>query len=55
MQHDILGNGPDSWRSELLKMGNYRVEGISQGLGYRQEIVNIYLDHLEAALKELPD
>ena len=55
VQHDILGNGPDSWKSALLKMGNYRVEGISQGLGYRKEIVNIYLDHLEAALKELPD
>ena len=55
VQHDILGNGPESWKSGLLKMGNYRVEGISQGLGYRKEIVNIYLDHLEAALKELPD
>ncbi len=54
-QNDILGNGPDSWKSELLKMGNYRVEGISRGLGYRKEIVNIYLDHLEAALKELQD
>ncbi len=55
LQRDILGNGPDSWKSALLQMGNYRVEGLSQGLGYRKEIVHIYLDHLEAALKELPD
>ncbi|MFI5354175.1 MAG: sirohydrochlorin cobaltochelatase [Desulfobaccales bacterium] len=55
VQNDILGNGPDSWKSALLKMGNYRVEGISKGLGYLKEIVNIYLDHLEAALKELQD
>lgn len=55
VQHDILGNGSESWKSGLLKMGNYRVEGVSRGLGYRQEIVDIYLDHLQAALKELPD
>ena len=53
VQNDILGNGPESWKSELLKMGNYRVEGISQGLGYQKEIVNIYLDHLAQALKGL--
>jgi len=53
VQHDILGSGPESWKSELLKMGNYRVEGITQGLGYDKEIVNIYLDHLAQALKGL--
>jgi len=31
----------------------YRVEGITQGLGYHKEIVNIYLDHLAQALKGL--
>jgi len=50
VQNDILGSGPESWKSELLKMGNYRVEGITQGLGYQKEIVNIYLDHLAQAL-----
>ena len=53
VQHDILGNGPESWKSGLLKMGNYRVEGITKGLGYQQGIVNIYLDHLAQALKSL--
>ena len=53
VQHDILGSGPESWKSGLLKMGNYRVEGITQGLGYQKEIVKIYLDHLAQALKGL--
>ena len=53
VQNDILGSSPESWKSELLKMGNYRVEGINQGLGYQKEIVNIYLDHLAQALKGL--
>jgi sirohydrochlorin cobaltochelatase len=53
VQHDILGNGPKSWKSGLLKMGSYQVVGLNQGLGYQKGIVNIYLDHLEAALQEL--
>jgi sirohydrochlorin cobaltochelatase len=51
VQNDILGSGPESWKSGLLKMGNYRVEGITKGLGYQKEIVQIYLDHLAQALK----
>ena len=50
---DILGDGPESWKSRLLAQGRYRVEGWRQGLGYNDDIVNIYLDHLEAALKDL--
>ena len=53
VQNDILGSGPESWKSELLKMGNYRIEGITKGLGYQDGIVNIYLDHLAQALKGL--
>jgi sirohydrochlorin cobaltochelatase len=53
VQHDILGSGPESWKSGLLKMGNYRVEGITKGLGYQKEIVNIYLEHLAQAMKGL--
>jgi sirohydrochlorin cobaltochelatase len=53
VQHDILGSGPESWKSGLLKMGHYQVRGITQGLGYQQEIVQIYLDHLAQALKSL--
>jgi sirohydrochlorin cobaltochelatase len=50
---DILGHDPESWKSELLKQKAYRLEGITQGLGYREGIVKIYLDHLAQALKDL--
>ncbi|MGA9754277.1 MAG: sirohydrochlorin cobaltochelatase [Desulfobaccales bacterium] len=53
VQNDILGSGPDSWKSELLKMGHYQVEGIRRGLGDQKEIVNIYLDHLARVLESL--
>jgi len=48
---DILGDEPESWKSELLKQRAYRIEGITKGLGYQDGIVNIYLDHLDQALK----
>ncbi|MCL4501271.1 MAG: sirohydrochlorin cobaltochelatase [Deltaproteobacteria bacterium] len=50
---DMLGDGPESWKSELLKQKAYRIEGITKGLGYQDGIVNIYLDHLAQALKGL--
>jgi sirohydrochlorin cobaltochelatase len=49
--NDILGDDPESWKSELLKQKAYRFEGITKGLGYQDGIVNIYLDHLDQALK----
>jgi sirohydrochlorin cobaltochelatase len=49
--NDILGDDPESWKSELLKQKPYHIEGITQGLGYQDGIVNIYLDHLAGALK----
>ena len=52
---DILGDGPESWKSRLLAQGRYRVEGWRQGLGYNDDIIKIYLDHLEAALRGLED
>ncbi len=52
VQHDILGSGPESWKSELQKMG-CQVNGIRKGLGDRQAIVNIYLKHLAQAMKGL--
>ena len=33
--NDILGDKPESWKSELLKQRAYRIEGITKGLGYR--------------------
>lgn len=50
---DMLGDDPESWKSELLKQKAYRIEGITKGLGYQDGIVNIYLDHLAQALKGL--
>jgi len=51
--NDILGDNPESWKSELLKQKPYRLEGITKGLGYQDGIVTIYLDHLDQALKSL--
>ena len=50
---DMLGDDPESWKSELLKQKAYRIEGITTGLGYQDGIITIYLDHLAQALKSL--
>jgi len=50
---DMLGDDPESWKSELLKQKAYRIEGITKGLGYQDGIIAIYLDHLDQALKSL--
>jgi sirohydrochlorin cobaltochelatase len=51
--NDILGDDPESWKSELLKQKSYRIEGITKGLGYQDGIVAIYLAHLAQAMKSL--
>lgn len=48
---DMLGDDPESWKSELLKQKAYRIEGITKGLGYQEGIVDIYLDHLARAME----
>jgi sirohydrochlorin cobaltochelatase len=55
VQNDILGSGPESWKSKLLQMGNYQVEGVRQGLGEQKEIVAIYLEHLTQALQNFQE
>ena len=50
---DMLGDDPESWKSQLLKQKAYRIEGIKIGLGYQDGIIAIYLDHLAQALKSL--
>jgi len=50
---DMLGDDPESWKSDLLKQKAYRIEGITRGLGYQDGIIDIYLDHLAQALKSL--
>ena len=55
VQNDILGSGPESWKSELMQMGNYQIDGVRQGLGDNPEIVDIYLNHLAQALQALEE
>jgi len=50
---DLLGPDPESWKSRLQAMGITKVEGSRRGLGYNDEIINIYLDHLQDALRVL--
>ncbi len=50
---DMLGDDPESWKSELLKQKPYRIEGVKKGLGYQDGIIDIYIDHLAQALKSL--
>ncbi|MCK9375077.1 MAG: sirohydrochlorin cobaltochelatase [Syntrophobacterales bacterium] len=52
-EKDILGDQPESWKSQLLQTGKYRVEGVRKGLGYQDGVVRLYLDHLDEALKIL--
>ena len=37
---DMLGDDPESWKSELLKQKAYRIEGITKGLGYQDGIIS---------------
>jgi sirohydrochlorin cobaltochelatase len=48
---DMLGDEPESWKSELQKQKAYRIEGITKGLGYQEGIIDIFLDHLAQAMK----
>lgn len=50
---DLLGPDPESWKSRFQALGIKGVEGVRKGLGYNDEIINIYLDHLQDALREL--
>jgi sirohydrochlorin cobaltochelatase len=50
---DIMGDAPDSWKSRLLAGRTLEIQGSRQGLGYRDDIVALYLDHLEQALKTM--
>lgn len=52
MLNDILGDSPESWKSRLLAHRPYRIESLP-GLGYQNGAVEIFLQHLETALKQL--
>jgi hypothetical protein len=44
------GGRPGELESALLKMGNFRVEGVAKGQVCQEGVVRLYLDHLEEAL-----
>lgn len=50
--NDMAGDEPDSWKSILAKNG-YRCEIVMKGTGDYPEIVDIWLDHLQAAYSRL--
>ena len=47
-KNDMAGNGPESWKSILAEKG-FKVEPILKGTAECPEIVDLWLDHLEAA------
>jgi sirohydrochlorin cobaltochelatase len=47
-KNDMAGDAPDSWRSILTAKG-FKVEPVLRGTAEIPEIVDIWLDHLEAA------
>jgi sirohydrochlorin cobaltochelatase len=48
-ENDIMGD-KDSIKSELLAVKPYEIQAIDKGLGYNDGIIQVYLDHLAAAL-----
>ncbi|MBM4293974.1 MAG: hypothetical protein FJ126_03605 [Deltaproteobacteria bacterium] len=53
MAKDIMGDEPESWKSELLKHKAYKIQAVDRGLGYQGGVVQVYLDHLAGALKKV--
>lgn len=51
-RNDMAGDGDDSWKSVLTREG-ITCEVVLKGIAEYDSIVNIWLDHLEIALKEL--
>jgi len=51
-ENDIFGEGPLSWKSTLEREG-YEVVVDRRGLGERREIVSLFLEHTENALKKM--
>lgn len=53
MAKDIMGDEPESWKSELLKHKAYKIQAVDRGLGYQEGVIQVYLDHLAGALKKV--
>ena len=50
IMNDVLGNYNDSWKAHL---GGYEIDGSEKGLGFNEEILEIYFDHLKDAMEKL--
>jgi sirohydrochlorin cobaltochelatase len=48
--NDIMGDKEGSIKSELLAAKPYEIQGMDKGLGYNDSVIQIYQDHLIAAL-----
>ncbi|HSO72053.1 MAG TPA: sirohydrochlorin cobaltochelatase [Thermodesulfobacteriota bacterium] len=48
--NDIMGDQEGSIKSELLAAKPYEIQAVDKGLGYNDGIIQIYQDHLTAAL-----
>jgi sirohydrochlorin cobaltochelatase len=53
MHKDIMGDDPESWKSQLLKLRQVKVEGVFKGLGFNDAVAAVFLDHLQEALNTL--
>jgi sirohydrochlorin cobaltochelatase len=51
-KNDMAGDGADSWKSQLSKNGIAAVPLI-KGMAEYDEIVNIWLEHLDKTIKGL--
>jgi sirohydrochlorin cobaltochelatase len=50
---DLAGESPDSWKSRVKRQG-YSAEVICQGLGDREDICSIFMDHTREAMNNIP-
>jgi sirohydrochlorin cobaltochelatase len=48
--NDIMGDKEGSIKSELLAAKPYEITAVDKGLGYNDGVIQVYLDHLAAAL-----
>jgi sirohydrochlorin cobaltochelatase len=52
-EEDIVGNNEDSWKSRIESEG-IEVRAIDKGMGFHPPIIEVFIDHIEAALDAIP-
>jgi sirohydrochlorin cobaltochelatase len=50
IMQDMAGESPDSWLNKLKHAG-FKVRVYEKGLGENEEFQNIYIEHIQTALK----